>query len=92
MHVNEIWEAHRSTDWPTDLGSQEGELMMIDTVMSGCATYYLEAEDGLDPQRREMLKSCVEDLENLLPDLDPSAEPYFQRLHQLGSLMLGTGL
>ena len=92
IHVNEMWEAHRSADWPTDLGSHEGELMMIDTVVSGCATYFLESEDGLDPQRIEMLESCVEDLENLLTDLDPSTEPYFQRLQQLGIMLLGKDL
>ena len=41
MHVNEIWEAHRSTDWPTDLGSQEGELMMIDTVIDIYLIFYI---------------------------------------------------
>lgn len=86
--VMQLWESHRSASWPSGLGAHEGELMMIDTVVSGCATYYLESQDGLDQPRVEMLESCLNDLGNLLPDLEESAAAYFQRLQMLGSLML----
>ena len=86
--VTVLWENHRQADWPSDLGSYEGELMMIDTVISGCATYYTESGEGLDPQRVTILEDCLSDLENLLPDLGDPALPYFSRLQTLGNLML----
>lgn len=85
---SEIWDVHHSADWPTDLGSNEGELMMIDTVVSGCVTYFLESSDGLDPQRVEILQSCLADLDNLFPDLHESAMTYFDRIRVLSSFML----
>lgn len=33
--------------------------MTLDTVISGCVTYYLESEDGLDPQRIDILENCL---------------------------------
>lgn len=62
--------------------------MTLDTVISGCVTYYLESEDGLDPQRIDMLESCLRDLNGLLPELDDDASEYFERLRTLASLLL----
>lgn len=62
--------------------------MTLDTVISGCVTYYLESEDGLDPQRIDMLENCLGDLNGLLPELADDASEYFERLHTLASLLL----
>jgi len=62
--------------------------MTLDTVISGCVTYYLESEDGLDPQRIDMLESCLGDLNGLLPELADDASEYFERLRTLASLLL----
>jgi len=62
--------------------------MTLDTVISGCVTYYLESEDGLDPQRFDMLESCLGDLNGLLPELADDASEYFERLRMLASLLL----
>ena len=42
--------------------------MTLDTVISGCATYYFD-EQGLDGPRLAMLGHCLDDLDTLLPDL-----------------------
>ncbi len=86
--LTRLWEAHRSAGWPSALGPQEGELMMLDTVISGCITYFLESEGELDQQRVEILQGCLTDLDHLLPELEEEAVPYFQRLRALGSLLL----
>lgn len=86
-----LWDAHRTADWPSGLGSNEGEFMMLDTVISGCVTYYLESDNGLDSQRVEILKSCLSDLENLLPEVEDEDRMYFDRLQALGSLLLAKG-
>ncbi len=61
--------------------------MTLDTVISGCVTYYL-SESGLDPQRVAILENCLADLDRLLPDLADEAGDYFGRLQRLGTLLL----
>ena len=85
-----LWHVHRDADWPKVSGSYEGELMTLDTVISGCVTYFLESEEGLDPQRVEILQSCLTDLNGLMPDLAEEVGPYFERLSRLAALLLAT--
>jgi hypothetical protein len=85
--VEALWQVHRDAGWPARPGPDEGELMTLDTVISGCVTYYLD-ERRLDPPRVIMLQSCLEDLHALLQQVDEAAQPYFARLHRLGELLL----
>lgn len=85
-----LWQVHRDAGWPKFTDPNEGELMTLDTVISGCVTYYLESEDGLDPQRVEILESCLVDLNGLLPDLADEAGQYFERLRTLATSLLET--
>lgn len=62
--------------------------MTLDTVISGCITYYLESDDGLDPQRIGILENCLGDLNALLPELADEASEYFERLRTLASMLL----
>jgi len=62
--------------------------MTLDTVISGCITYYLDSVNGIDAQRVEILEDCLSDLEGLLPDLDRDTGPYFERLRTLACLLL----
>jgi hypothetical protein len=91
--MNEIlslWQIHRDASWPRFSGPNEGELMTLDTVISGCVTYYLDSEGGLDPQRVTMLESCLADLDGLLPGLTGGVAEYFERLRALATLLLST--
>ena len=85
--LSSLWQVHQSAEWPVAGDAHEGELMTLDTVVAGCVTYYVE-EHGLDTQRVGILKDCLADLENLLPDLEPDPQAYFERLQQLGDLLL----
>ena len=85
-----LWEIHQATEWPVGVGSREGELMTLDTVVSGCVTYFFE-EHGLDPQRVAILEDCLSDLEAALPELSEEPLDYFQRVKQLGALLLEVG-
>ena len=83
-----LWELHRDSDWPAMLGANEGQLMMVDTVISGCVTYYLE-EHSLDDQRVQMLESCLSDLDGMLSDVEEEdARSYFERSKTLATLLL----
>ncbi len=88
--LSSLWELHLSADWPVEGNVHEGELMTLDTVMAGCVTYYVE-ERELDPQRVGILQDCLVDLKNLMSDLESDAQAYFERLQQLGELLLKLG-
>jgi hypothetical protein len=83
-----LWQIHRDAPWPKLSGQDEGQLMTLDTVISGCVTYYLESADGLDDRRIVILESCLEDLRGLLPDLSDQASEYFFRASRLATLLL----
>lgn len=85
--LTRLWEIHQAAEWPPGVGSREGELMTLDTVVSGCVTYFFEERD-LDPQRVAILEDCLSDLEAALPELTEESLDYFQRVRQLGSLLL----
>jgi hypothetical protein len=86
LHV--LWEVHREAGWPPMCTPREGELMTLDTVVSGCALYFFDAEGTLDPPRIEMLQSCLMELDDLLPDLSGECLDYFGRLRKLAELLL----
>jgi hypothetical protein len=89
MDLRSLWDTHRAADWPKFSHPSEGELMTLDTVISGCATYYFD-EQGLDAQRVVMLEHCLDDLDTLLPDVPEEAGEYFVRLRALASVLLET--
>jgi hypothetical protein len=88
--VSSLWQEHQDAEWPVSGDAHEGELMTLDTVVAGCVTYYLE-EQELDTQRVGILQDCLTDLETLMSDLDSEAQPYFERLQQLGKLIIKIG-
>lgn len=89
MDLRTVWDLHRASAWPKFSSPDEGELMTLDTVISGCATYYFD-EQGLDPQRVAMLGQCRSDLDGLLPAVPDEAGEYFARLRALADLLLAT--
>lgn len=89
MDLCSLWDQHRVAGWPKFSSPNEGELMTLDTVISGCATYYFD-EQGLDAQRVAMLEHCLDDLDTLLPDVPEEAGEYFVRLRALAGVLLET--
>ena len=83
-----LWEVHREARWPPMFTPREGELMTLDTVVSGCALYFFDAEGTLDSPRIEMLQTCLMELDDLLPELSGECLDYFGRLRMLAELLL----
>lgn len=83
-----LWAVHQQAPWPEAIGPHEGELMMVDTVITGCLTYYFEEADGLDAQRIDILQDSVSELEALMPEIPESAAEYFHRVRELAVLLL----
>jgi hypothetical protein len=84
------WEQHCGNDWPQFSSPNQGQLMTLDTVISGCVVFYLDSPEGLDHQRVAIVKDCLGDLEDLTGELDTDSQAYFFRLRQLGELLLAT--
>lgn len=88
--VETAWEQHRGKDWPQFSSPNQGELMTLDTVISGCVVFFLDSPDGLDHQRAAILRDCLNDLEDLTEELDDNSQGYFLQLRRLGELLLET--
>jgi hypothetical protein len=88
--VLSLWAAHKEERWPQVGTQHEGPLMTLDTVISGCVVYFLDSPEGLDAQRIAIVEDCVSDLDSLTDDLDEDCQLYFQRLRQLGTLLITT--
>ena len=88
--VGRLWEAHKEDGWPRVATHLEGPLMTLDTVICGCVVYFLDSEEGLDEQRRTIVGDCLGDLETIEHELEEDCRPYFQRLRELGAMLLIT--
>jgi hypothetical protein len=86
--IETAWEQHCSNGWPQFSSPHQGQLMTLDTVISGCVVYYLDSSDGLDDQRIAIVKDCLRDLDDLTAELEADCLPYFRRLHELGEMLL----
>jgi hypothetical protein len=87
VDLRSLWDLHRAACWPKFSSPSEGALMTLDTVISGCATYYFD-ERQLDPQRVTLLETCLVELDGLLPDVPEDAGEYFLRLRTLAGTLL----
>ena len=84
------WQQHCGEGWPQFSSPDQGQLMTLDTVISGCVVFYLDSPEGLDERRIAIVKDCLTDLEGLTPELDRDSQAYFQGLRRLGELLLAT--
>ena len=83
------WEQHCANGWPQFSSPHQGQLMTIDTVISGCVVYFLDSSEGLDDPRVAIVKDCLGDLDELTKTLDTEPQAYFYRLRELGAMLLG---
>jgi hypothetical protein len=88
--IASVWQAHSEAGWPQLSDPNEGQLMTLDTVIGGCAVYYLDSAEGLDAARITILQDCIADLDNLLDDLRDEPLSYFRRLRLLAELLLAS--
>lgn len=88
--IASAWEQHCGEGWPQFSSPDQGQLMTLDTVISGCVVFYLDSPEGLDDKRIAIVKDCLTDLEALTPELDLEPQAYFRRLTRLGELLLAT--
>ncbi|TAL11352.1 MAG: hypothetical protein EPO02_04835 [Nitrospirae bacterium] len=83
-----LWQAHRRAELPDVPREAKGELWVLDEVVGGCVSFYLNAGGALDPPRVAILEDCRADLARLMPELEEAAAVYFGRLGLLVRLLL----
>ena len=83
-----LWGRHQQEALPEVPALNKGELWVLDEVIGGCISYYLDAGRTLDMQRLAILRDCRADLDRLLPELEGPALDYFFRLGTLAELVL----
>lgn len=84
------WTQHRGQEWPSFANPNQGQLMTLDTVISGCVVHYLDSPEGLDARRLGIIQDCLNDLDLVVEELDPDVQPYFLRLRRLCVMLLDT--
>jgi hypothetical protein len=85
-----LWRAHRQAELPDVPRESKGELWVLDEVIGGCVSFYLNGGGTLDQPRVAVLEDCRADLERLMPDLEGAAASYFSRLGMLAGLLIET--
>ncbi|MDH4236381.1 MAG: hypothetical protein OEY21_03390 [Nitrospira sp.] len=88
--VAAAWQQHCLVGWPQFSSPNEGQLMTLDTVISGCVVFFLDSPEGLDDQRMVLVKDCLSELDDLTAALDADSQAYFLRLRRLGEILLAT--
>ena len=89
--IEATWGQHCEQGWPEFSNPNQGHLMTLDTVISGCVVFYLDSPEGLDDRRVSILKDCLTDLNELMTELEGDSQIYFLRLRELGELLLTAG-
>ncbi|HNV27450.1 MAG TPA: hypothetical protein PKI21_14315 [Nitrospira sp.] len=89
--IASLWEEHSREGWPQFSSPNEGQLMTLDTVIGGCAVFYLDGEPEMDGHRLAILEDCVADLDGLLEELTDDSLGYFQRLRRLATALVDVG-
>ncbi|MEV6087893.1 hypothetical protein [Streptomyces parvulus] len=86
-----LWQEHLDAEFPVNLRGVEFEdidMVLLDADTAGCAYTWINNGGTLDPERRRILQTCIEDLDQVIPQIsDPSDRQYYQRLHQLALLV-----
>lgn len=88
--VSTAWKHHCGVGWPQFSSPHQGQLMTLDTVISGCVVFFLDSPEGLDHQRMALVRDCLDELTELTAELDTDSQTYFLRLRQLGEMLLTT--
>ncbi|SFJ76384.1 hypothetical protein [Streptomyces pini] len=85
-----LWQEHLDAGFPAGLRGVEFEgidMVMLDADTAGCVCTWLNNGGALDPERRRILQTRLEDLARVIPQISaPSGRQYYQRLHRLALL------
>lgn len=81
-----LWVEVRASAFPESCLGRELDgidLMSLQTYATGCVSLYVGNACSLDAKRAKMLKTTLEQLNQVVPQLDGEARVYFDKLRQL---------
>jgi len=83
--IQEEWKRFLEKPFPKESSTQDPHeicLLSVDTAAAGCLSSF--ASNGeLDKNRIDVLKSCTEDIQSALPELNGYTKDYFSNLKEL---------
>ena len=88
--VAALWTQIRSAPVPdVSTGSEiaDCDLASLDSLIADCINTWLANAGTLDASRREVLASCLADLDRVLPQLSGEVASYFGDLHDMAVLV-----
>lgn len=87
--IRDLWEEFARTPFPAEGEFEFGDidLHLVDTFAAGCISTFVGAR-RLDQDRRNILRTCRDDLEQVLPQLSGDAKTYFEALTRLSNAVL----
>ena len=92
MNLAELWKVHSEAKFPLGYGGRDVNRICItslDSYAAGCISSYLHhGEKNIGLERIQKIKNCRDELATVLPHLDGYAIDYFNRLHQMCSLIV----
>jgi hypothetical protein len=89
--IRACWREHAAAPFPRGLAGQEVagiDLALLDTIVAGCVSTFLDRKGTLDTWRTATLGLCYRHLTVVVKDTDRSARIYFARLEELARLVL----
>lgn len=91
--VARLWNEHVRAPFPARLRGVEVagvDMVLLDADIAGCASAWQLNEGTLDDQRQRVVRSCLGDLDHVLPSLKDVGElAYYRRLQELARLVAG---
>jgi hypothetical protein len=89
--VAQLWEAHMQAPFPARLRGAEiagVDMVLLDADTAGCVKTWLDNNGRLDAWRRDVIASCLDELNRVTPHLaDQDEAAYYNRLRELAVLL-----
>jgi hypothetical protein len=89
--VAQPWEAHIQAPFPARLRGAEIvglNIVVLDADTAGCVKTWLDNNGRLDAWRRDVIASCLDELNRVMPRLaDQDEAAYYNRLRELTMLL-----
>jgi hypothetical protein len=80
-----MWDEYQSMAFPDDYAGKDINdicVTSLDTFAAGCISAYV-GDGRLDKKRIEVLRSCLDDLDTIIPALDERPKVYFSALKEI---------
>lgn len=87
-----LYREHMARPFPPRLRGVDVDgidFVLLDAAIAGCVHTWLGTRHDLDPERKRILRRCLDDLRRVLPTLtDPTERHYYSALGDCGHAVL----